>query len=358
MLTGLTPRAVRWLAVALLLVPAAAAAMQPSDFSLLGDAAAGPAWFADAGVGLMAQAPDAPSGAPPGGPTDAPAGTASDAPTSTEPPVVEPNHLLGALVAVTSVTGSALNSFLDNGGESFHFTTEHWFGENTTNGGADKASHFVDYYIISRELTFLYGKLGYSPVASRWLGFGVAAITGLTTELGDGTNRYGFSYEDLIADVLGAGTSVLVQTFGLDDLVGFRHGFLLPAETRTCCQERGLGRDYSNEIYTGDFKLAGLARRMGWNIGPLKYLNLSFTYGTKGYPKGAIETRERQVGIEIGLNFQEILNDVGVRRDRWWGYVAHMIFDNIRFPFTAGGFRYDLNHGKWHGLDSGNSFGF
>jgi hypothetical protein len=207
-------------------------------------------------------------------------------------------------------------------------------------------------------MTFLYAKLGYSTAASRWLGFGVAAITGLTTEIGDGTNKYGFSYEDLIADVLGAGTSALVQTLGADDLVGFRHGFLLPKETGKCCQTHGLGRDYSNEIYTGDFKLAGLARRLGWSIGPLKYLNLSFTYGTKGYPKGAAEVRERQVGIEVGLNFQEILDDVGVRRDRWWGYVAHMILDNIRFPFTAGGFRYDLNHKKWHGLDSGNSFGF
>ena len=38
--------------------------------------------------------------------------------------------------------------------------------------------------------------------------------------------------------------------------------------------------------------------------------------------------------------------------------VAAAALDNVRFPFTAGGFRYDLNHKKWHGLDSGNSFGF
>ena len=117
-------------------------------------------------------------------------------------------------------------------------------------------------------------------------------------------------------------------------------------------------REFGALVAVASVTGSALARRLGWSIGPLKYLNLSFTYGTKGYPKGAIETRERQVGVEIGLNFQEILDDVGVRRDRWWGYVAHMILDNIRFPFTAGGFRYDLNHKKWHGLDSGNSFGF
>ena len=350
MLIPSAARAVCGLAMALsLLLPATAAALEPSDFSLLSEDGRAPAGL---DLGLLAQAPATPAAA------DAPATTPETPAASEEPVAARPNHLLGALVAATSVTGSALNSFLDNGGKSFHFHSEGWFGRNTANGGADKGAHFVDYYIISRELTFLYAKLGYSTTASRWLGLGVAVLTGLTTEIGDGTNQYGFSYEDLIADVTGAATATLVQTLGIDDMVGFRHGFILPAETRTCCQEHGLGRDYSNEIYTGDFKLAGLARRLGWNIGPLKYLLLSVTYGSKGYPKGTIETRERQVGIEIGLNFQEILDDVGARRDRWWGYVAHMVLDNIRFPFTAGGFRYDLNHGKWHGLDSGNSFGF
>jgi len=341
----------------LLLAPAAAAALEPSDFSLSGDAGtARPV----AGLGWLAQAPpavpDAPSDAPLAAPPDAPVAS-TPAPTA-DAPAPTPNHWLGAFVAAASVTGSAVNSFLDDGGESFHFHSEGWFGRHTANGGSDKAAHFVDYYIVSRELTFIYAKLGYPTTTARWLGFGVAALAGLTTELGDGTNQYGFSYEDLIVDVLGAGTATLVQALGADDLVGFRHGFLLPKESDTCCQEHGVGRDYSNEIYTGDLKLAGLARRLGWSIGPLKYLNLSVTYGVKGYPRGATQDRERQVGIELGLNFQEILDDLGVRRNRWWGYVAHGIFDNIRFPFTAGGFRYDLNHGKWHGPDSGNSFGF
>jgi hypothetical protein len=35
----------------------------------------------------------------------------------------------------------------------------------------------------------------------------------------------------------------------------------------------------------------------------------------------------------------------------------HHVFDNIRIPpFTSVGMRYDLNHGEWHGPDSGNSF--
>ena len=51
-----------------------------------------------------------------------------------------------------------------------------------------------------------------------------------------------------------------------------------------------------------------------------------------------------------------ILEDLGVGRNTWWGYTLHTVFDNLRVPFTAVGFRYDLNHGKWTGPDSGNGY--
>jgi len=38
------------------------------------------------------------------------------------------------------------------------------------------------------------------------------------------------------------------------------------------------------------------------------------------------------------------LNFIGVRRDTWWGYGLHVVFDNFRVPFTAVGFQYDLQH--------------
>jgi hypothetical protein len=50
-----------------------------------------------------------------------------------------------------------------------------------------------------------------------------------------------------------------------------------------------------------------------------------------------------------------MLNDLDVMRDRWWGYLLHVVFDNVRFPYTAVGFRYDLNHGRWYGPDAGNT---
>ena len=114
-------------------------------------------------------------------------------------------------------------------------------------------------------------------------------------------------------DFGGALAAAVINAAGADDLVGFRHGFLLSDSSGDrCCPFPGFNRDYSNEIYTADLQLAGVARRLGVKIGPIKYLLLSVTYGTKRYPGGA--DGQRQVGFELGLNFSQMLNDLDVTR--------------------------------------------
>lgn len=38
------------------------------------------------------------------------------------------------------------------------------------------------------------------------------------------------------------------------------------------------------------------------------------------------------------------------------GYTLHVVFDNVRVPFTSVGVRYDLNHHKLIGPDNGNGY--
>jgi hypothetical protein len=271
--------------------------------------------------------------------------------------VKQPQKLLAALLSVGVLAGAAANSFIESPHQSFHVTHEGFFGQDTYAGGGDKASHFVDFSIVAKELANGYDRLGFSRRTSLLMGFGVSTLAGLVIELGDGITFYGFSYEDLMMDTLGAGTATVVAAARLDDLIGFRRGFLLPPSgNATCCKVPGKGRDYSNEIQTADLKIAGLARRLDLPVGPLRYLLFSVTYGTKSYPSGLPELRERQVGFEIGLNLAIILDDLGVRRDTWWGYTLHVVFDNFRVPFTSVGFRYDLNSKRWRGPDNGNGF--
>jgi hypothetical protein len=273
---------------------------------------------------------------------DSPGTPAPEGAVAAAPAERRPNWLLTSLVSAGAVAGAAINSLADGPYEPYHIDNEGWFGRNTLYGGADKAAHFVDYYIVSKELANLFVVLGHPRERARWMGVGVSALTGLVNELGDGATHHGFSPEDLTMDIAGALSAAVIDAAKIGDLVGFRRGI---ANFDDCC-------NYSNEIYTTDFRLAGAARRLGINIGPLKYLLFSLTYGTRGYP-GDSDT-QRRVGLELGLDFKQILDDLNVRRNTWWGYGLHVVFDNIRVPYTAVGFRYDVNHGKWYGPNAGN----
>jgi hypothetical protein len=250
----------------------------------------------------------------------------------------EPRWLLAAAVAFAEVAVTAGKAIITEDRTSFNVVDEGWFGPDTKFGGADKASHFADYYVITKEFTFIFGRLGFSENAARLMAAGTAFTGGLVNEVADGFTKYGFSYQDVVMNSVGIGTSLLVMTTGVDDVVGFRTSHF---------------GSFKHDVYSMDLKLTGLARRLGLNIGPLRFLYFSATYGIKGYPSD--DTGEqRQIGLELGLNLEEIFNTFGVRRDTWWGTTLHFAADNLRFPFTAVGFRYDLNHRKWHGPNTGN----
>ena len=270
-----------------------------------------------------------------------------------EPP--KPRKFWIGVVTAATLVGSAYNSFGDGPSEKFHFTSEEWFGKNTYAGGGDKASHFVSFYVVARMLTGVYGALGVSTDSSRLMGSGASFLAGLVTELGDGQNRYGFSYEDLVVDALGTASALAIAHYGLEDLIGFRAGLVPAPPNDPSNPYRGIGKDYTQEIYSGDLKIAGLAKRLRFRPGPARFLLLSTTYSAKGYPYAAPDLRERQIGIEIGLNLSEILRATGVPDRSWWR-VLYFIFDSIRFPYTSIGYQFDLNHKKWRGPSIGDSF--
>ena len=250
--------------------------------------------------------------------------------------------LLSTLLPIASMAAVSSNALLGyNTNHSFQIHREGWFGPDTANGGSDKASHLTDYFVVAHLFEDVYRMLGYSEKSAILWGFGVALVTGLANETSDGFTHYGFSWEDLTMDVAGAATASVVSLTRTRDLLGMRTSHL-PSS------------NYSHDIYSADLKLSGLGQRLGINIGPLRWLLFSVTYGSKGYRVPGATERQRLLGLEIGLNLQQILNDLGVRRSTWWGYTLHLVADNVRFPFTAVGMRLDLNDGKWHGPNSGN----
>ena len=248
-----------------------------------------------------------------------------------------------SLIPITSIGAVTANSLVAyNTNHSFRIHQEGWFGRNTTNGGADKASHLTDYFVVTHLFEDVYRMLGYSEKTAILASFSLAVATGLANEVSDGFTRHGFSWEDFAMDAAGATVASVISVTQTRDLFGMRTSHL-PGST------------YTHDVYSADFKLSGLGRRLGVNIGPLRWLLLSVTYGSKGYRVEPPIELQRQVGFEVGLNLQQILNDVGVKKNTWWGYSLHLV-DYIRFPYTAVGMRYDLNHGKWYGPGNGNQY--
>ena len=265
-----------------------------------------------------------------------------EAPAEREAPseAKKPRPLLAALVVGAQLAATAANSTFGYEHQAFHFTQEGFCGAGTADGGADKASHFADYYIISRELAFIFGKLGYSDNAARLMGFGSAVAGGVVNEIFDGFTRHGFSYEDLMMDVLGSGSAALILAGRLDDLLGVR---TFPRARPDLLARRLLCGSRARRARPP-------ARAQHWMTSVLALLR---DLRDQGLHESEAK-QQRQVGLEIGLDLEEIADAIKARRDTWWGYALHMVVDNVRFPYTAVGFRYDLNHHKWYGPDNGN----
>jgi uncharacterized protein YfiM (DUF2279 family) len=309
-----------------------------------------------AGASLVPDVSGLLAGAPPPGfglGLDADPGAAAEPARPGAIPMFDrPRVLWIAALSAIAIGGSAANAFQEQPRFPWHYTNEGWFGQDTYAGGADKASHIVSYYAVARMMKEANRTFGMSEDAAILLASGVSLAAGIGTEIGDGTNKYGFSWEDVAADAIGAAAGYAIMKTKSEDLVGFRAG-LVPAPDVVY---GGLGKDYSAEIYTADLKIAGLGRRLRFDPSIARFLLLSATYGSKGYPYSEPDVRQRQIGIELGINFREVLTALHVPPHRWWGVILYTFFDVVRLPYTAWGFRYDLNHGKWYGPDTGDSF--
>jgi hypothetical protein len=295
-------------------------------------------------------------------------GTRSAAALSVVPgPDKKPKTFWITAVSVTTVLGSALNSFTDGPSQQFHFLNEAFFSEDTYAGGADKASHFASYYIVAQLLGNVYEGLGMTKDNAQLLAAGVSAFAGLVTEIGDGRGHYGFSYEDFTFDVLSAATYLGIHHYGLEDLLGFSFGVIpAPGKPPGCCtipdygtgvpRFYDFGQDYSTTISSFNFKLAGLPAHGSVDPGVARFLLLSTTYTSKGYRWYADKNlTEREVGFFVGVNFVEILKALGLPKENAWQKAIYFLFDVIRIPYTQIGYVYDLNHSRWHGPTIGGS---
>ena len=75
--------------------------------------------------------------------------------------------------------------------------------------------------------------------------------------------------------------------------------------------------------------------------------------GTPAADESVAAGTERRVGLEVGRNFKQMLDDLNVRRNTWWGLWPARGIRQRPAALHAVGFRFDMNHGRWHGPNAG-----
>jgi len=285
-------------------------------------------------------------------------------PPETPPPCPPPTHNPPAKKLFTTTTtlwtaavllggvGQGIGAPIKYGTNSWQFTDEKFFQYDTYAGGADKASHFTVSSGVSRLLYDIYIQDGHTVDQSFWLAFATTLTAGIFVETGDAVTVYGWSWQDLTADFLGDLSGLLIQRFCLQDTLGLRLG---PADTdippaAIGSSQASLGDTYSNEIYVVDLKLGGAIARLGGRPGFAKYFLTSFAFFTKGFGyEPPLPSRYQSVGVELGINFPAILDDLKVPRDKWWGQGLYAFFNFFRIPYTQVGTYYNFKNHKWYG---------
>jgi len=334
---------------------AAAAALpasldEPSGSGLVDLEASYPWNAADRDFGWRDLAPDAEEPAPAPSPEKAPC-----PPLTPNPPAKKlftTTTTLWTVAALLGGVGQGIGAPIKYGTNSWKFTDEKFFQYDTYAGGADKASHFTVSSGVSRLLYDVYIHDGHTVDQSFWLAFATTLTAGIFVETGDAVTVYGWSWQDLTADFLGDLSGLLINRFCLQDTLGLRLG---PADTdippvAIGSSQPSLGDTYTNEIYVVDLKLGGAITRLGGRPGFARYFLTSFAFYTKGFGYDPpLPSRYQSVGVELGINFPAILDDLKVPKDKWWGQGLYAFFNFFRIPYTQVGTYYNFKTKKWYG---------
>ena len=187
------------------------------------------------------------------------------------------------------------------GSSSFAFSDEGFFGDDTGSGGVDKLGHAYSSYLIAELIA---SRLDDHTSPGRASAYAAILATGLMlyVETFDGfSGDHGFSWQDLVANSVGIGFSVLRRTVPrVADFVDFRMAYWPSGEWY---EYRPLS-DYEGQTYILAFKLSGFESLAGTG---LDWLEIHAGYGiddwdSKSYTPGDGSSSEFILGIGVDLD--------------------------------------------------------
>ena len=201
--------------------------------------------------------------------------------------------LYANLASAAVIIGYGITKW-DYGDTISPINNEGWFGKSTKHGGMDKLGHFYSTYLASRLLTKLYQHWGYDNQSGARLA--LLSSLGLSTlmEVGDIFSKYGFSKEDMLANIAGSVSGYFLATRpNLANKIDFRIEYVPTPE--------GWGdfaTDYNGMKFLLAFKLNGFLHNPH---SLLQFVDLDIGYYARHCDQDPFNRRYLFAGIGIDL---------------------------------------------------------
>jgi hypothetical protein len=198
---------------------------------------------------------------------------------------------------------------------------EEWFSHGTEEGGADKFGHVYSAYALSHAYAWIYREWDYpEEQAMRYGALSALGTTGIM-ELGDSFSDYGFSYEDMLMNCVGAAAGYWLGTHpDWQQRLDLRMEYA-PSLSHF---EGDVFTDYEHIKYLLALKADGFLPSRDT---PLRYFELHVGYYARDYDNyhpGQADDRERSVYVGIGLNVGKLIA----------GGWDTKLFNYLQLPYT------------------------
>ncbi len=238
---------------------------------------------------------------------------------------------------LTTVVGATLAMGFkdwDWGSSKFRVSDEGYFGKSTKNGGMDKLGHAWSAALIS---DFFIDRINESGVDPRG-----AAITGAALSMGimtaievmDGfSGDHGFSPQDIVADIVGAGFSFIRNTYPwLRNKLDYRMEYVPSGNHGTYSP----WSDYSGQKYVLALKMAGFESLADT---PARFFELQLGYYARGFTlkeKMRGKKKQRELYVAIGINLQELFFGRYAAGEPTLKTYGRRFFEYVQVPYTYG----------------------
>jgi hypothetical protein len=219
---------------------------------------------------------------------------------------------------------------------------EGWFGARTYTGGADKLGHAWGNYAFVRGTAGLLAWGGYSQRASLAAASSLTLAFFLLTEIQDGyTKDYGFSWQDVVANLAGEGLAILLELSpALDGRFDFRLEYFPSKPFRDEVGANGpfnspedyTGQRYLLAYHVGSMESLRNCRYFAWT----RYVDLVVGFHAAHYKPDTFDSASpsQRLFLGVSLNLQGVI-------ERWHGShpgsgwrAARFGAEIVQAPFT------------------------